>query len=236
MPLDYLGTVEAGFGYGDSYPIYRVTIRRQRGDMAPVCFVAGLHGDERAGPLGVLEFLESIYPADASGTPCPVYPLVNPWGFENERRENGQGVDINRTFGELDQPTQEAAILNRDLDKIPFSFLHTLHEDNSRSGFYVYYTDDKRRWLAEECVRCAQGHFLPINSHHVAYDGIVKMYGGLVPYNFGLYPPPSMGCPLEDRWLKKGIHSITTETPIQAGLHNRVLCVARCMAITWEAK
>src|SRR5580704_3810007 len=52
---------------------------------------AGIHGDEPAGPLAVLQLLrEDQWPPDAALWVCP---CLNPTGFAANRRENAEGID-----------------------------------------------------------------------------------------------------------------------------------------------
>src|SRR5208282_30026 len=54
----------------------------------------GIHGDEPAGPLAVRQLLqEDSWPARADLWLCP---CLNPTGFLANRRENAEGIDLNR--------------------------------------------------------------------------------------------------------------------------------------------
>src|SRR4029079_8526901 len=57
---------------------------------------AGIHGDEPAGQLAIRQlFQENRWPADMAFWICP---RLNPSGFINNRRENPDGVDLNRQY------------------------------------------------------------------------------------------------------------------------------------------
>lgn len=264
LPLTVIGGVDAGEYHRTTYPLYRVTVRRPLEYQYPVAFVAGVHGDEPAGPLGVLEFLEKAYPAAgdlaARGPWCPVYPLVNPWGFDHGRRVNAYGRDINRTFGVGDAPSQEAAALLGDLTgwlagaatfrdaggaaeaeakvaggrrQRPLDFLHTLHEDDSRTGFFTYFSDPAKRWLAERFLDAARAMYVPVDGWGKdAAD--VTIAGGLAPYTRAAHPTPPQNCPLEDRLLGQGLHHFCTETPRQADLSTRTRLAAEVMRLSWS--
>ncbi len=233
LPLDYVGTVWSGPYHRTSHPIYRVTIRRPSPNQSPLGVVATLHGDERAAALGVLDFLENVYPAESRGAVCPLYPVANPWGFDKQRRENGWGLDVNRTFGPGEPSSEEAKVIAADLAKFPISFLHTMHEDGTRTGFYAYYTDSGRRWLADRLVECATAHKLPINSSGTDYGGVVRIERGLAPYNRGLYPTPAGGTPLEDLYLDRNVPHFCTETPMQADIWSRIKCNSELLKLVW---
>lgn len=235
LPLDYIGTAWSGPYHRTSHPLYRVTIRRPAAHQSPFAAVATLHGDERGAALGVLEFLENHYDPNSRGAVCPVYPVANPWGFDNERRGNGWGLDINRTFGENDTPAEEAKLLLADLARFSVPLVHTMHEDGTRTGFYVYYSDSGRRWLAERMVECAtRDHHLPRTETGTDYGGVVRIERGLAVYNRSLYPVPPGGTPLEDRYLDRNVPHFCVETPMQADLTTRLRCQAEILKMVWS--
>src|SRR5271155_2729430 len=103
-----------------------------------ICFVAGLHGDEKGGPYGVLEFVKSqIYVPKRKKV--VILPLVNHSGFNKDRRRHGN-IDLNRHF--MEEPLEGQvkniwdAIKNEDM-----IMLHTLHEDPRLSSWYCYHTN-----------------------------------------------------------------------------------------------
>ncbi|HEY3861784.1 MAG TPA: M14 family metallocarboxypeptidase [Verrucomicrobiae bacterium] len=102
---------------------------------ANVYMSAGIHGDEPAGPLAVLRLLtEDLWPADAAIWLCP---CLNPGGFRLNRRENADGVDLNRDYRALQ--TAEVRAHVRWLERQPrFDVSICLHEDWEANGFYVY--------------------------------------------------------------------------------------------------
>lgn len=95
----------------------------------------GIHGDEPAGPLAGLRLVEdNRWPADVSLWLCPCLNLT---GFPLNRRENAQGVDLNRDYRHL--ATEEIRAHTRWLAAQPnFDLTFCLHEDWESEGFYVY--------------------------------------------------------------------------------------------------
>jgi len=63
---------------------------------------SGIHGDEPAGPLALLELIRS----DALPRDCELWicPLMNPAGLAAATRENPQGNDLNRDYTEFASP------------------------------------------------------------------------------------------------------------------------------------
>ncbi len=106
------------------------------GEMASpsIYLSAGIHGDEPAGPMAILELLANDLPREITWAICP---LLNPVGLRAGTRENGAKVDLNRDYLALSQPETRAHVewlsSRNDFDLALF-----LHEDWESNGFYVY--------------------------------------------------------------------------------------------------
>ncbi len=112
---------------------------------------AGIHGDEPAGPLAVLQLLrENRWPAEIEFYLCP---CLNPTGFPLNRRENAGGVDLNRDY--LQPNAAETRAHVEWLQALPeFDVTLCLHEDWESHGFYLYELNpDSRPSHAEEIIR-----------------------------------------------------------------------------------
>ena len=135
-----------------------------------VLVTAGFHGDEKAGPLTLLEHAAEIVDyAAARGVGLLIYPCINPSGFEAHTRYNISGERPNNDFlryevapgvwrGELrdgeqfsrivpavDGLPKETAALARELDRAPLPAASLdLHQDNFIHGslFYAYVFGD----------------------------------------------------------------------------------------------
>ena len=96
---------------------------------------AGIHGDEPAGPLAMRRLIEEDrWPADFAIFICP---CLNPSGLALNRRENAQGLDLNRDFRHFAAEETRAHI--RWFERQPnFDFALCLHEDWESNGFYLY--------------------------------------------------------------------------------------------------
>jgi hypothetical protein len=131
-----------------------------------VVITAGFHGDEKAGPLTLLEHAPEIVEyAVARDVGLRIYPCINPSGFEAHTRYNVSGERPNNDFmryetapgvwrGELrdgeafsqvvahtDGVPKETAALARELDRDPLpDAALDLHQDNFIHGalFYAY--------------------------------------------------------------------------------------------------
>jgi predicted deacylase len=109
--------------------------RRSREDGPEVYISTGVHGDEPAGPMALLELLQKGgFPPTANYT---LFPLVNPTGLLAGTRENADGIDLNRDYGlapvAYETKSQLEWIGNRS-----FGLTLCLHEDYDGEGFYLY--------------------------------------------------------------------------------------------------
>ena len=96
---------------------------------------AGIHGDEPAGPLAALRLIqENRWPEQAE---IFLLPCLHPTGFTLNRRENLQGIDLNRDYRSPKSAETRAHIAW--LERQPkFDLYLCLHEDWEAHGFYLY--------------------------------------------------------------------------------------------------
>ncbi|MEI8037426.1 MAG: M14 family metallocarboxypeptidase [Verrucomicrobiota bacterium] len=96
---------------------------------------AGIHGDEPAGPLALLELLdEGWFTRDLAWSICPA---LNPTGLAAGRRENAGGIDLNRDYWLLRSEEVAAHAAWLATHSAPGLFL-SLHEDWETQDFYLY--------------------------------------------------------------------------------------------------
>jgi hypothetical protein len=95
----------------------------------------GIHGDEPAAPLAALQLIrENLWPPQAE---IFLLPCLNPAGFTLNRRENAEGIDLNRDYRNSKAPETRAHIAW--LERQPrFNLQLCLHEDWESQGFYLY--------------------------------------------------------------------------------------------------
>jgi predicted deacylase len=179
---------------------------------------AGIHGDEPAGPLALLELMRQEF-----FTPEPgwvICPALNPTGLAAGRRENGCGVDLNRDY--LMQRTREVTAHAAWLQSMPAPGMFlSLHEDWEAAGFYFYEinlgVDEPCR--AEQLLDAVSPWFAPDPGHEI--DGHSPRGPGWIFHAAEADVPEGwpeaifmakLGCPL----------SFTFETPSHAALPSRV--------------
>src|SRR4051812_19824084 len=80
---------------GDGYDVIKATLNKESDKT--VIISTGIHGDEIAGPLGLLHWLESTK-RDAYDMKIVLLPLNNPAGYDQKTRRNQHNQDLNRDF------------------------------------------------------------------------------------------------------------------------------------------
>ena len=98
-------------------------------------FCAGVHGDEPAGPWGLLAWAEERIEWLRT-RPIFLLPCFNPWGLVNNVRTDAEGRDLNRLFHEREIPVIGA--WHRLMEGRRFELAFHLHEDYDARGTYVY--------------------------------------------------------------------------------------------------
>lgn len=136
---------------------------------------AGIHGDEPAGPLAILQLLqENRWPDAVEIFLCP---CLNPTGFPLNRRENANGIDLNRDY--RDPQTKEIRRHIKWLQRQPrFDVTLCLHEDWEANGFYLYEQNpDGLASFAEKIIESVSA-VCPIDraeniDNWIARDGVI---------------------------------------------------------------
>jgi|ERR1051325_897720 hypothetical protein len=146
-------------------------------DPAPRAYLStGIHGDEPAGPLAARQLLhENRWPAHLEICLCP---CLNPTGFALRRRENREGLDLNREY--LEPKALETLAHIAWLQRQPsFDLCLCLHEDWESHGFYVYELNPDHRPSLAEAIVARVGEICPIDRSELiegrpAQNGIIR--------------------------------------------------------------
>ena len=211
-------TVEP-FAYVGPYPILgfiRPAIKYSASSRH-IYLSAGIHGDEPAGPKALLELLQSgALPPDDSFYLCP---LLNPSGMATGRRENPEGLDLNRDYAACTSREVAAHVkwIHRSITQVDYA-LH-LHEDWESAGFYLYELNfTGLPGLADDLLAAVRAH-LPIETA-TEIDGRSAESGIIRPKSL---PALDDGDP-ESIFLQKKFHGLnyTLETPSSADFRKRV--------------
>ncbi len=116
---------------------------RSASDDAPHLLIAsGFHGEEPAGPWGLLAWLETVPLASLAQVNLSLLPLVNVAGFRLGRRLNDEGLNPNRGYLPGNDPlSAEGGVLMQHADDLAQAgrdgFL-ACHEDVDMSEAYLY--------------------------------------------------------------------------------------------------
>lgn len=123
-------------GEVDTYPILLLT-PKERKPRPNILIAAGFHGDEPAGPYGLLQFLQR----HNVNINVSFLPLVNPTGLEKHHRNNRHGQNPNRGFDDTRPLSKEGEVLMLHADMLKMlsvdGFL-SLHEDRDKKTFHLY--------------------------------------------------------------------------------------------------
>ncbi|MDP0500908.1 MAG: M14 family metallocarboxypeptidase [Verrucomicrobiota bacterium JB022] len=219
-------------------------VREPEQPKAHVYISAGVHGDEPAGPLAVLDLLRRK--AFRDDVAYYIVPLVNPLGLEAKTRENDKGQDVNRSYGPTPS-TPEAVAHQAWLGQRTFDLALCLHEDFESSGFYLYELGPQH--LADNDARRRTHGFaspardlLAAGAEHLPLDMSPEIDG--MPANEGLMQPPLEHTTDWRDDLPEAIHLMrhhtpwcyTFETPsTSANIVDRVACQSAAVeaAVNW---
>jgi protein MpaA len=187
---------------------------RGGGDYLRVGIFAGLHGDEVAGVLAAVRFLEELgrEPGPAHGYELYVYPLCNPSGFEDGTRHARNGRDLNREFWSGSREP-EVVLLERQIRTLRFDGLIALHADNESPGLYAFALGAQVTQHVVEPALAAAGKILPVN-HERTIDNFVAR-NGLIRKGY-----PGMLCAAPE--MRPRPFEIVFETPQYAELDQQI--------------
>ena len=124
---------------GIIYPLYQLVLNPEATDT--VCIVAGVHGDEIAGPLSVLRLLQYHLDDLPACFRYVIFPMVNPGGFDLRQRFDDDYRDLNalyattlgsKNYGEIQSFYARVRAYGN------FAAVITLHEDIDLDRFYMY--------------------------------------------------------------------------------------------------
>ena len=138
LVADVLGSFEAG-GERHFLPRFffqRTQVKKQR---FKIGIFAGIHGDEPAGILGLMDFVRELDEDPERGRhyELSLYPLCNPTGYMAGTRESATGKDLNREFWQ-GSSEPEVLLLEKEIAARKFDGIISLHSDDTSPGFYGY--------------------------------------------------------------------------------------------------
>lgn len=180
---------------------------------------AGIHGDEPAGPIAILEHLSQS--AFADSFEWVLFPALNPAGLLRGTRDNASGIDLNRDF--LLRRAPETRFFVEQVGRFPGFDLHlSLHEDWEYDKAYLYELNSSgHASIAAELLRVTDQCIGLVDADEI--DGHIPTARGFIRH--ALEPDEPEGWP-EAIFLthKFPLLSYTLETPSRAALSARVHC------------
>jgi hypothetical protein len=188
----------------------RTQVKKQR---IKVGIFAGIHGDEPAGVLGLMDFVRELDedPELGLGFELAIYPLCNPTGYVAGTRESASGKDLNREFWRQ-SPEPEVQLLEREIAARQFDGIISLHSDDTSPGFYGYARGSvmARQLLAPALTAAEQAQtrdhrpfidgFQAVNGIiHDSFDGILSAPSSRRPQPFEIILESPANTPLGDQ-------------------------------------
>tara|TARA_R110002096_G_scaffold4501_6_gene21070 strand:+ start:7648 stop:8421 length:774 start_codon:yes stop_codon:yes gene_type:complete len=196
---------------------------RGEADSEGVYLSAGIHGDEAAATLGLIQWAETSVEWIATQS-ILIFPCLNPWGLINNRRHNADDEDLNRCFGQTNHPLIKdwAAVIGKNR----FQTAACLHEDYDARGCYLYELSPPGSSLGERCLEATEAiiprepdaHIegRPANNALIYHDGdLEELTAELEKEEGGLPEAIQLAINHAER-------SLTFETPSEYSLYLRV--------------
>ena len=189
----------------------------------------GIHGEEPAGSWGIVAFLETATAEEISAANISFLPLVNPTGFNVNRRHNDWDEDPNQGYDGSGKPPlpREGALMIQHLDALKAASTHgllSLHEDTDMKEGYLWSYEPQNT-----AGPFTKGMLQVLEDSFGLYHGKVEHRGSYIPMPEG-YGLNVMDNSFESLLLKNGTpYCATTETPAHADvpLARRMDCCER---------
>lgn len=210
------------------FKVYAVEPRRPRSGPA-LYLSAGVHGDEPAGAVGLLDWAEH-HADDLARLPLRILPCLNPWGLTHNTRGDDRGIDLNRRFHLRRDPRIRAW---QDFARAePLALALALHEDYEAQGVYCYELKAGRQLVAPPLLQQAGQVIAPeprtrVDGHR-SHNGLIVRSRG-IPRNL---PGMPEAIELFHHWR---CPTLTFETPSEFSLEDRVAAQRRFIegAVDW---
>ncbi len=200
------------------YPFQKIIIGSHKSNR--VLISAGIHGDEPAGVETICTFLENKrYEDYLDKWEITILPCINPYGFENNTRENHENKDLNRLFKDHDSPL-EVQLAKSIFSPSYFDITIELHEDYDSYGYYLFQKSNKHDGLQIGFkIIDALKEVIPINLDELIDDmpadkGVIHRIKDIKQMDWW----PMAGYSLA---MKTG-HCFTLETPSKMAISSRV--------------
>jgi predicted deacylase len=118
---------------------------------------AGLHGDEPAGVLALLLWLEG-FERWRGRFAFDIFPCLNPWGLRRNLRTDSAGVDLNRAYGGNGSHALITAHETFIAANAGYDLALLLHEDYDACGAYIYEVTAEPELWSTHLLAAARPH------------------------------------------------------------------------------
>ena len=179
---------------------------------------SGVHGDEPAGPLAILEALKGD--GFSTNENWMVFPMLNPAGCLAGSRTTAEGIDLNRDYRSLQTMESRSHCQYLESKCLRFRAALGLHEDWEATGGYLYEHNRKNLF-------CPRAAILEAIEEHVGLEPGEEI-DGWPTTELALIHPPSLP-ETRDMWPEQifllknfTLMSYTVETPSEMCLADRI--------------
>ncbi|MFH1402093.1 MAG: succinylglutamate desuccinylase/aspartoacylase family protein [Patescibacteria group bacterium] len=123
---------------GRREPLYRLIINPKA--KINFCIVAGIHGEEIAGPFAILRALQNPGKYFSTKVRYQIYPILNPTGFDLKQRHDDDDRQLNVINKKIlkSKNFKEVKLFFDDIKNIKFDVFLSLHEEISNEEFYAF--------------------------------------------------------------------------------------------------
>jgi protein MpaA len=135
-----------------AYPILGLVYTPPSPPVLRVLLTGGQHGNEPAGPESVLSFFARLKanPKAYEDVAVDAIPMVNPWGWTHNTRQNANGYDTNRDY--IAFVTAEARAVRTFSSGKRYDLVIDHHE-SSRDGAFIYCYQRSDDDLSRDLIR-----------------------------------------------------------------------------------
>lgn len=176
-----------------------------------IAITSGLHGDEPAGPYGILDYFANNKFKNVN---LLIIPVFNPDGFIKDRRKDATNRDLNRQWNKNDKTV---VVNTKDLiEDFNPEFLISLHEDATVDGFYFYPSKGVHEDIIDWIHRFLYSKMDPVMKSQVHGD---KVNDGIITQMKNL---PKNYASMETYFSNAGIPNVTLEIPSVLDLNSRI--------------
>lgn len=197
------------------YPVIKISKKDIK--KFDLVLVAGIHGEEIAGPLMIYKYLDRILRgALKNNISMLIYPAVNFYGFERKERFNIERMSCNYSWIHYKHKmARESLLVKKDIKRYKLKYFLTLHEEGEQeeNAFYLYCFGDKK--IGEELVKTAKKKMPILRKGFHGNYGEDRINNGIIyDWHDGSF---------EDFAYHQGAKSsICTETPLWLPLETRI--------------